>query len=136
MLKRLFRKIAPAPRLVHIPVGYPPLQHYPGYLPEDAGLVSRYAKAKASISDDYYIDGFGVKTEFACVPFCDPLYLSAERLQFPLPDDGFHAEGIEYAALLDAFDNRKVKGRFTAVEVGSGWGPWIAMAGVLSLIHI
>ena len=135
MLKRLFRKIAPAPRLVHIPVGCPPLQHYPGYLPEDAGLVSRYAKAKASISDDYYIDGFGVKTEFASVPFCDPLNLSAERLQFPLPDDGFHAEGIEYAALLDAFDNRKVKGRFTAVEVGSGWGPWIAMAGVLARQH-
>ena len=52
-----------------------------------------------------------------------------------MPDDGFHAEGIEYAALLDAFDNRKVSGRFTAVEVGSGWGPWIGLAGVLARTH-
>ena len=135
MLKRLFRKIAPAPRLVHIPVGCPPLQHYPGYLPEDADLISRYAKVQVSVSDEHYIDGFGVKTEFASVPFFDPMDLSAERLQLPLPDDGFHAEGIEYAALLDAFDNRKVEGRFTAVEIGSGWGPWIALSGVLARQH-
>ena len=49
MLKKLFRKIAPAPRLVHIPVGCPPLQHYPGYLPQDAELVSRYAGGQAAI---------------------------------------------------------------------------------------
>ena len=130
MLKRLFRKIAPAPRLVHIPVGCPPLQHYPGYLPQDTELVSRYAFGRAVIKEDHYIDGFGVRTDFACVPFAKPAHLDVERLQLPLPDDGFHAEGIEYAALLDAFDNRKASGRFTTVEVGSGgaldWLSWSA----------
>ena len=135
MLKRLFRKIAPAPRLVHIPVGCPPLQHYPGYLPQDTELVSRYACGRAVIKEDHYIDGFGVRTDLACVPFANPANLDVERLQLPLPDDGFHAEGIEYAALLDAFDNRQASGRFTAVEVGSGWGPWIGLAGVLANTH-
>jgi FkbM family methyltransferase len=135
MLKKLFRKIAPAPRLVHIPVGCPPLQHYPGYLPEDTDLVSRYACRQAVLKEDHYIDGFGVRTDFKCVPFLNPTCLDIERLQLPLPDDGFHAEGIEYAALLDAFDNRKAKCRFTAVEVGSGWGPWIGLAGVLANTH-
>ena len=135
MLKKLFKKIAPAPRLVHIPVGCPPLQHYPGYLPEDTDLVSRYACGQAVVKEDHYIDGFGVRTDFTCVPFVNPACLDIERLQLPLPDDGFHAEGIEYAALLDAFDNRKAKGRFTAVEVGGGWGPWIGLAGVLANTH-
>ena len=135
MLRRLFRKVAPAPRLVHIPVGCPPLQHYPGYLPQDTELVSRYARGQALIKEDHYIDGFGVRTDFTCVPFVKPARLDVERLQFPLPDDGFHAEGIEYASLLDAFDNRNDSGRFTAVEVGSGWGPWIGLAGVLASAH-
>ena len=135
MLKKLFRKIAPAPSLVHIPVGCPPLQHYPGYLPEDTDLVSRYACGQAVVKEDHYIDGFGVRTDFKCVPFVNPACLDIERLQLPLPDDGFHAEGVEYAALLDAFDNRKAKCRFTAVEVGSGWGPWIGLAGVLANTH-
>ena len=135
MLKRLFRKIAIAPKLVHIPVGCPPLQHYPGYLPQDTELVSRYARAQAVIKEDHCIDGFGVRTDFKCVPFANPTHLDVERLQLPLPDDGFHAEGIEYAALLDAFDNRQAGGRFAAVEVGSGWGPWIGLAGVLANTH-
>ena len=60
------------------------------------------------------------------MPFVNPAHLDGERLRLPLPDDGFHAEGIEYAALLDAFDNRKASGRFTTVEVGVGGGPGLA----------
>ena len=63
MLKRLFRKIAPAPKLVHIPVGCPPLQHYPGYLPQDTELVSLCVRAGGN-KEDHYIDGFGVRTDF------------------------------------------------------------------------
>ena len=132
MLKKIFHAIAPRPKLVHVPVDCPPLQHYPGYLPGDRDLVLRYAKERAEIGENAYIDGFGVTTEFACVPFVAPSALILERLQLPMPDDGFHAEGVEYAALLDSFHHRKVGERFTAVEVGSGWGPWIGLAGVLA----
>lgn len=135
MLKKFFQAIAPGPKLIHVPVDCPPLQHYPGYLPEDRDLLLRYADAKAEVGESAYVDGFGVKTEFACVPFVAPSALNSERLQLPLPDDGFHAEGIEYVALLDSFYRRKVRGRFTAVEIGSGWGPWIGLAGVLASRH-
>ena len=135
MLAKLIKTLVPKPQLVHVPVDCSPLQHYPGYLPGDEALLRRYAVVSARVNDDHYLDGFGVKTEFQCVPFLAPKNLKLDRLQLPLPDDGFHAEGIEYAALLDAFENRRLKSRFTAVEVGSGWGPWIGLAGVLAKNH-
>jgi len=83
------------------------------------------------LQTDHYVDGFGVKTRFDCVPFADPQTLNLARLKRPLPDDGFHAEGIEYCALLDAIERFAPAGEFTVVEAGAGWGPWLAMAGVI-----
>jgi FkbM family methyltransferase len=93
--------------------------------------VGRYATARVELHDDHYVDGFGVKTSYACVPFQDPGALSTRRLQSPFPDDGFHAEGIEYVALVDAIDRFSGDGTFCAIEAGAGWGPWLAMAGVV-----
>ncbi len=108
-----------------------PLQVYPGYHTEDLELVARAARATASLEADYYTDGFGVKTLYSCVPFASQDALNVSRLQFPIPDDGFHAEGIEYTSLLDAIERFAGNGRFVAVEAGAGWGPWLAMAGVV-----
>lgn len=108
-----------------------PLQIYAGYEPECAKLIERHAVATPSLQDDHYVDGFGVKTRFDCVPFAEPETLNLSRLRRPLPDDGFHAEGIEYCALLDAIERFAPAGEFTIVEAGAGWGPWLAMAGVI-----
>ncbi|MDA9988801.1 FkbM family methyltransferase [Luminiphilus sp.] len=108
-----------------------PLQLYRGYEPADIDLVRRYTTARAALHDDHYVDGFGVKTSYACVPFEDPATFSARRLQSPFPDDSFHAEGIEYVALVDAIDRFSGDDTFCAVEAGAGWGPWLAMAGVV-----
>jgi len=72
-----------------------------------------------------------VKTLYACVPFHSHDALNLSRLRHPIPDDGFHAEGIEYVALLDAIERFASDGSFVAVEAGAGWGPWLAMAGVV-----
>ena len=120
-----------AARLGHEPANCTALQYYPGYEPSDYQLVSKYATQRAFICEDHYVDAFGVKTNVACVPFTIS-DAKLERLQFPLPDDGLHAEGIEYAAILNAFSRRRVKPRFVVVEIGSGWGPWIGLAGVLA----
>ena len=109
----------------------PPLQLYQGYESADIDLVGRYASVRVELHDDHYVDGFGVKTCYACVPFQDPGTLNTRRLQTPFPDDGFHAEGIEYVALVDAIDRFSGDGTFCAVEAGAGWGPWLAMAGVV-----
>jgi len=108
-----------------------PLQVYSGYRPGDEALISRHAIEQASVHSDHYVDGFGVKTLFACVPFLDPTTLNRALLQHPLPDDGFHAEAIEYVALLDAIERFAVAGSFTTMEAGAGWAPWLAMAGVV-----
>ena len=108
-----------------------PLQIYRGYELEDIEVVRRNATDAARLLDDHYVDGFGVKTLFDCVPFVDPATLNTSRLQCPIPDDGFHAEGIEYVALLDAVERFAGGGTFCAVEAGAGWGPWLAMAGVV-----
>ena len=108
-----------------------PLQIYAGYEPECAELIERHALATPSLQNDHYVDGFGVKTRFDCVPFAEPETLNLSRLRRPLPDDGFHAEGIEYCALLDAIERFAPAGEFTIVEAGAGWGPWLAMAGVI-----
>ena len=108
-----------------------PLQLYKGYELEDMEVVRRNVSVAASLLDDHYVDGFGVKTLFNCVPFVDPATLNISRLQCPIPDDGLHAEGIEYVALLDAIERFAGGGAFCVVEAGAGWGPWLAMAGVV-----
>ena len=108
-----------------------PLQIYAGYEPADVGMLHKHSIVPANLQSDHYIDGFGVKTLFDCVPFASPDSLNLARLQHPIPDDGFHAEGIEYVALLDAIERFTHDGTFVAVEAGAGWGPWLAMAGVI-----
>jgi FkbM family methyltransferase len=118
--------------VVVAPEATSPLQIYAGYQDEDIERIARAASAAASLEPDHYVDGFGVKTRYACVPFASPDALNLARLQHPIPDDGFHAEGIEYVALLDSIERFATDGSFVAVEAGAGWGPWLAMAGVVS----
>ena len=108
-----------------------PLQLYTGYEPADVDTLQRYAIVPASLQGDHYVDGFGVKTLYECLPFVSPDALNLARLRHPIPDDGVHAEGMEYVALIDAIERFATGGSFVAVEAGAGWGPWLAMAGVV-----
>lgn len=109
-----------------------PLQLYTGYEDQDCKILKRYTTSPVSITDKWYTDGFGVKTQFECVPFLNPENLDPEKLQFPVPEDGFHAEAIEYVALMDALHRSEGNSSFSAVEIGAGWGPWITTAGVIA----
>ena len=130
-LRTLFSSSAPEAPVARVEAAPSPLQIYAGYEPADADMLHRHATVPASLQGDHYIDGFGVKTLYDCVPFASPDTLNLARLQHPIPDDGFHAEGIEYVALLDAIERFATDGSFVAVEAGAGWGPWLAMAGVV-----
>src|SRR3990167_1870716 len=109
-----------------------PLQVYTGYEEEDFPVIRKFATFAASVDVSHYMDGFGVKTLYECVPFVNPATLNTGRLEFPVPDDGFHAEAIEYVALADALQRSQENASFCAVEVGAGWGPWITAAGVIA----
>ena len=108
------------------------LQTYLGYEEEDFQIIRKFATHAASTDAGHYTDGFGVKTLYECVPFVVPGTLNLERLKFPVPDDGFHAEGIEYVALADALNRSNLENSFCAVEIGAGWGPWMTAAGVIA----
>lgn len=107
-------------------------QLYQGYEEQDYTLLESFCVHDVSIEKEFYIDGFGVKTPFACVPFLNPENIDLTRLKFPVPDDGFHAEAIEYIALVDCLTRSRGRNSFVAVELGAGWAPWISMAGVLA----
>ena len=130
-LRTLFSSSAPEAPAARVEAAPSPLQIYAGYEPADADMLHRHATVPASLQGDHYIDGFGVKTLYDCVPFASPDTLNLARLRHPIPDDGFHAEGIEYVALLNAIERFATDGSFVAVEAGAGWGPWLAMAGVV-----
>ena len=130
-LRTLFSASAPEVPAAGVEAAPSPLQIYAGYEPADADMLHRYATVPASLRGDHYVDGFGVKTLYDCVPFASADALNLARLRHPIPDDGFHAEGVEYVALLDAIERFAADDSFVAVEAGAGWGPWLAMAGVV-----
>lgn len=113
-------------------MNYAESEVYSGYTNADIDLLKSYSQNKPVVFDDHYIDGFGVKTSFNCVPFLDPKNLDVSRLLLPVPDDGFHAETIEYFSLVDAFQRSINKNEFIVVELGAGWGPWITTGGVIA----
>lgn len=126
----LLKFVGSAP--VATPQGVSPLQVYSGYEEKDFEIIRKFSKSKASVTINHYVDGFGVKTLDECVPFVKLGALNVERLEFPVPDDGFHAEAIEYVALTDALNRSHVEDAFCAVEIGAGWAPWMTAAGVIA----
>jgi hypothetical protein len=105
------------------------LQLYPGYEAADVALLRRYATHPARVFSDHFVDGFGTVTPFAHVPFCR--VTRPAPLQLPVPDDGYHAEAIEYLAVVDSLD-RSPGDSFSVVEIGAAWGPWLSLGGGLA----
>jgi len=106
-----------------------PLQIYAGYTPDDVAMLKRYADYPANVFSDHFVDGFGNKTPFVTVPFCHGV--RPGPLQLPVPGDGYHAETIEYVALVDSIDRADPR-RYSAIEIGAAWGPWVSLGGVLA----
>lgn len=44
--------------------------------------------------------------------------------------DGVYGGVMEYSSVLTAIEATPNRDRFTAVELGAGWGPWISAAGI------
>tara|TARA_B100001093_G_scaffold482423_1_gene514058 strand:- start:8616 stop:9566 length:951 start_codon:yes stop_codon:yes gene_type:complete len=109
-----------------------PLQIFSGYQESDLDLLRSFSREEVRVLDDHYYDGFGVRTLLQCIPFAKTKDFNLERLKLPVPDDGFHAETIEYLSLIEAISWADPKKPFCTVELGAGWGPWITLAGVLT----
>ena len=77
-----------------------------------------------------FMNWLGLKTEASMFPNGDDIR-GRVLPQLPLPHDGVYGHDAEYTSLLTAIDQTPDRDRFTAVELGAGWGPWISAVGVV-----
>ena len=102
---------------------------YRGYELEDLDRVAALEDPGRTAAEGFIVDYFGTRTSVARAPWL--AHRGGEVIRrLPFPDDGFLADGIEYAAMALALEHAG-RDRFTFLEVGAGWGPWTALAGVL-----
>ncbi|HUN22387.1 MAG TPA: DUF4214 domain-containing protein [Anaerolineales bacterium] len=113
----------------HNEAGNHPLQVYPGYKQSDVATLEKCVVQEAVIGEDYYIDGFGQKTLFQSVPFCNQF--NKDLLSFPVPQDGYHAEALEYIAICESVLEANPD-QYCIAELGAGWGPWVCLGGVVA----
>jgi len=101
----------------------------------DIGLLNRYAPSASELPryPECITNWLGLKTEVSLFG------ASADQLrgriisEIPINGDGLYGGYCEYASFLTAIDQALSRSEFTAVEVGSGWGPWISSIGLVCL---
>lgn len=104
-----------------------PLQHYPGYTDRELDIFRKFAQPPESSDPGFITDSLGVRTRVAALP--DSLHRrGGETIELPVPEDTFHAEAIEYIGLLKSVV--AATDRYTALELGAGWGPWLVAGAV------
>lgn len=100
------------------------LENSPNAMKLDVDLLRRHAAPARELTDgsDYCADWLGVKTNVKL------LGIPVNRHDIPTTPDRYC---YEYASLLTVIDRVHDQKRFTMVELGAGWGPWISAAGVV-----
>jgi FkbM family methyltransferase len=104
----------------------PPDQIYAGYKPEELSIIREHFCLSPAPMDGFIVDRLGVKTRGTSL-WDQVQYLVGTVIPPPIPND-FHAEAIEWIGLLKSV--RSARGRFVAMELGAGWGPWVTAGAV------
>lgn len=106
-----------------------PEEIYRGYVAEDAARLAALVVKPAVPVEGFYVDCFGQRFHPTHQPaIANRLGVASTAL--PLPGDGHLSDGIEYAAGALAFEAARGRERFSAVELGAGWGPWTTFFGL------
>jgi FkbM family methyltransferase len=96
----------------------------------DTGILNRY-KAPASdlvAEQGCFTNWLGLRTEASMFASCEQI-TGRIFADVPLSDDGVYGGVAEYASFLTAIEQSRDQGRFNAIELGAGWGPWISGVG-------
>jgi len=111
----------PLPAPPTAPAVVPEVQVYRGYSAEDRAVFDAFPPAGGEAQPGFLVDFLGVRTRVSYGPFG---HVNGKVLGHPVPhSDWFHAETIEYVGLLKSV--LSAEGRFVALELGAGWGPWL-----------
>jgi|GEM_PF-269345 len=108
----------------------PPDQIYAGYKQAELSLIKQHFCLSPAPAEGFIVDTLGVKTRGSSL-WDQVQYLVGTVIPPPIPND-FHAEAIEWVGLLKSV--RSARGRFVAMELGAGWGPWV-VAGATAAHH-
>jgi hypothetical protein len=84
-------------------------------------------KEKLCGKDEYITDFLGIRHGIEFFPASYEHNSGAVFQKLPIPDDGFHAESIEYVACFTSVEDSSDS--YTMFELGAGWGPWMSIAG-------
>ncbi len=101
-----------------------------GFRGSDLAILSRYVPATLETEEGFLTDWLGIKHCLADLPFLAKTLSGRSFAGVPVPDDGFHAEAIEYLALFAALETAGES--FTMMELGAGWAPWLCAGGVVA----
>lgn len=101
---------------------------YRTYFDHDVALLTSFVDNGITAKPGCFVDFLGRTTRCHYLPSIRHLEGKASA-SIPIPGDGFYAETIEYIAFLMALDSSRGD-TFVAAELGAGWGPWVAAAGV------
>jgi len=117
--------------------------YFGGWQDEDIAYLERYKQNIEHVKGDSeeIIDWLGIKTDINLHAWMKKPGHCLRIGELPLPDDGVHAEAIEYIALFIALE-RAVKvsnlhltgennGQLVVLELGASYGPWLVAAGVV-----
>ncbi len=107
-----------------------PQQIYSGYTNGDLSVFEPYAQIAPVSNPGFITDFLGVRTRSGFVRGAEGLDGGVTGI--PVPDDGWHAEAIEWIGLLKSV--RGAAGSYSAMELGAGWGPWV-VAGAVAARH-
>jgi FkbM family methyltransferase len=100
-----------------------------GWDPSDIELFQRHARPSLATKDKI-TDFLGIKTAENLVPWAG-LLTGTVNAELPIPNDRVHAETIEYFALLHSVECAP-QDRFTIVELGASFGPWICVGATVA----
>jgi FkbM family methyltransferase len=102
------------------------LQIYRGYEDEDLQIFKQFTLPNRIPRSGFVIDFLGAKTRIALL-YDEVAALDGCVLEPPVPGD-FHAEAVEWLGLLKTV--RSARDRYTAMEWGAGWAPWLVAGAV------
>ncbi len=123
---------APAPPAGIAPLtGAVPGEVYAGYSAADLWLFDRFANAKPSPTSGFVTDFIGTRTRTTSL-WDGARSFDGQVMARPVPYDLF--EAVEWVGLLKAVLSARA-GRFAMMELGAGWGPWLAAGAVAAQLR-
>jgi FkbM family methyltransferase len=98
-----------------------PGEIYAGYCGDDLWVFDRFAHARPEATAGFVTDVLGTRTRTSSL-WDTVRNLDGTVMGRPVPHDLF--EAIEWIGLLKAVASAQ-DGRFSVMELGAGWGPWL-----------